>query len=180
MESRRVQNSTHYEGQFDEVGEAVPARVYPWTAGLVGGVIGGTVMLLVLLIDGLVSGNGIWYPINLIAATLLRNLQEAPAALTQFDPVGLIIGLLLHYILSLVLGLLFAVLLPTLHGSPVLWAVLIGPLMWIVATYLVLPVLNPSMALLIDWPAFLIGNFLFSLMLGWWISRTPKIRAETP
>ncbi|MBI3943272.1 MAG: hypothetical protein HY326_09690 [Chloroflexi bacterium] len=178
MITKQGNSGTRYSGRFDEVGGAFPSQVYPLSSGALGGALGGTAMVLVAILYGLVSGKGIWYPVNLIATVGLRELQRMPGeTLGQFHPDGLIFGLVVHYGMSLVLGVLFVLLLPTLPGFPVLWAVILGPAMWMVATFLVLPLVNPLMATLVDWPSFLIANVVFSLFMGWWIWRTPKIDA---
>lgn len=136
-------------------------------------------MVPVAWIYGLLSGHGIWYPVNLIAATLLRSWQQAsPEQLAGFNALGLALGLLLHIMVSLGLGFLFAVLLPTLPGRPEYWACLVGPILWFSAVYAVLPLLNPIMARSVDLPSFALANILYSLMLGFWVGGTPKIPAE--
>src|SRR5512142_2623176 len=103
----------------------VPALVYPYTAGIYGGLLGGLAMVPVALAYGVISGEGVWYPVNLVAATLIRSWQQAsPLQLEQFSLPGLLIALAIHIIVSVTLGFLFAVLLPTLPGTPILWAFL--------------------------------------------------------
>jgi hypothetical protein len=156
----------------------VPAEVYPYSAGLVGGLLGGLAMIPVALAYGLVSGHGIWYPVNLIAATLYPSWQQAsPAQLALFRPDGLLVGLLIHLLVALLLGLIFAVMLPALPRNPVFWALAVGPVLWAAATYAWLPLLNPVMARYIDLPSFAIANIIYSLVLGFWVIRTPKIAA---
>ncbi len=157
----------------------VPEMVYPYSAGVYGGLAGGLAMLPFAIAYGLMSGNGIWYPVNLIAATILHDWQSAtPAQLAQFSLAGLIVGLALHILTSTVLGLSFAVVLPTLPGSPVFWAIIVGPLLWAGAMFAGLPLLNPVMARLVDWFSFALANVCYSLILGILVARTPKIRAE--
>ncbi len=47
-----------------------PTHVYPYTAGMIGGLVGGVTMSIPALIYGFGSGYGPWYPVNLIAATI--------------------------------------------------------------------------------------------------------------
>ncbi len=156
----------------------VPATVYPYSAGVYGGLLGGLAMIPVAVLYGLMSGHGIWYPLNLIAATLIRSWQQSsPQTLTDFNPAGLAVGLAIHVLMSLSLGLLFAVLLPTLPGRPLFWAFLVGPILWFGAVYAGLPLLNPIMARQIDLPSFAIANILYSLCLGYWVDRTPRVPA---
>jgi hypothetical protein len=56
---------------------SVPEWVYPYRAGVVGGALGGLAMVGVALVYGLWSGHGVWLPVNLIGATIVRDLQGA-------------------------------------------------------------------------------------------------------
>ncbi len=157
----------------------IPTRVYPYSAGIVGGLAGGVGMIGVGLVYGLLSGRGVWYPVNLIAATLIRSWQTAsPEQLAQFNLGGLEFGLGIHLLMSMGLGLAFAILLPTLPGRPLLWAFVVGPILWAGAVFAGLPVLNPVMARLVDLPSFAVANIVYSLILGTWVARTPKVPAH--
>src|SRR5262249_33091552 len=46
----------------------LPVEFYPVSAGIIGGLWGGVAMAVLAVAYGLVSGHGIWYPINLLAA----------------------------------------------------------------------------------------------------------------
>ena len=157
----------------------VPAEVYPYSAGVYGGLLGGLGMIPFAIGYGLLSGHGIWYPVNLIAATIIRTWQQAsPAELAQFSLPGLVFGLLIHFAMSTGLGLTFAVLLPGLSGTPLFWAFIVGPILWVGAVFAGLPLFNPVMARLVDWPSFALANITYSLILGMWVARTYKIPAE--
>ncbi len=56
---------------------SVPEWVYPYRAGVVGGALGGLAMVVVALAYGIWSGRGIWLPVNLIGATIVRDMQSA-------------------------------------------------------------------------------------------------------
>jgi hypothetical protein len=161
-----------------EAGTPVAAdNIYPYGVGITGGLVAGAVMALAMALWGLLSGNGIWYPVNLIAATFLSDLQAAPAeTLAQFHPGGAVVGTLIHFTISAVLGLLFAILLPTLPGSSMFWALIVGPLLWVGAQYAILPAVNPRMDELVHQSTFVLAHLAYSLVLGWWVSRAPKIR----
>ena len=50
-------------------------------------------MIPVALVYGVLSGYGIWYPVNLIAATVFRSWQQAsPAQMAQFSLEGLLVA----------------------------------------------------------------------------------------
>src|SRR5579872_3918418 len=46
----------------------LPLEIHPISAGIKGGIAGSVAMAILAMIYGLASGNGIWYPINLLAA----------------------------------------------------------------------------------------------------------------
>ncbi len=158
--------------------EVWPEWVYPNSAGIAGGLLGGAGVAAVGLTYGLISGN-LWLPVNAVAATVLRDLQRrSPAELSQFDPVAVVVGLALHLAMSIGLGVLFTFILTTLPGRPLYWGPVIGPLLWVGATTAALPILNPVMAANVEWVSFGLANVLYGLILGWWIDRTPMHRVE--
>ena len=79
--------------------------------------------------------------------------------------------------MALALGLVFAVMLPALPWNPVFWALAVGPVLWATAIFAWLPLINPVMAKYIDLPSFAIANIIYSLVLGFWVIKTPKIAA---
>jgi hypothetical protein len=60
----------------------------------------------------------------------------------------------------------------------VFWAFAVGPILWAGAIFAGLPLLNPVMAKNIDLLSFAIANIIYSLVLGLWVIRTPKIEAK--
>jgi hypothetical protein len=166
------------ESEASQTSVAVPEWVYPYRAGVVGGALGGLAMIGVAGLYGLLTGVGLWLPVNLIGATLVRSLQDIPLErLAQFNLEALVIGLILHAFLSITLGLIFAALLPTLPGSPVVWSIVIGPLLWTIASVMILPMINPAMAQHVDHFSFFVAHAVYSVVLGLQIARTPKVRA---
>ena len=67
----------------------LPERVHPYTAGALGGATGGVVMAGTAVVYGLVSGHGIWYPVNLLAGMVLPGMaSETIQQVEQFNLVG--------------------------------------------------------------------------------------------
>lgn len=154
----------------------VSAHIFPVEAGIYGGALGGAAMVIVAIVYGVLSGNGVWYPVNLIAATVIRQWQSAPAeTFMQFNPTGLIFGAAIHIIVSVVIGVLFALLLPTLPGRPIFWAFIVGPVLWYGALIAALPLVNPVMAKYVDLPSFLVAHLVYSLVLGLSLERAPHV-----
>lgn len=170
-------NPLSQESQTIESGPPVAAdNIYPYRVGLIGGLAAGAVMALAMALWGLLSGNGIWFPVNLIAATLLRPLQSLPVEeLARFSLSGALVGSLIHFSISAVLGLLFALVLPTLPGSTFLWALIVGPLLWVGAQYAILPLVNPRMELLVSEPTFAVAHLAYSIVLGFYLTRADKL-----
>lgn len=155
-----------------------PEWVYPYSAGILGGLIGGLGVAGVGLGYGVYSGN-LWLPVNVVAAAILRNLQSQSAeVLARFDPAALIIGLLIHALMSISLGLMFAFILPALPGRPLYWGPVIGPLLWVGGYVAALPLLNPIMVRNLEINSFTIANILFGILLGWWMDRTPMVHVD--
>jgi hypothetical protein len=141
---------------------SVPALVYPYRAGLAGGAIGGLAMIAAVIGYTILSGRGAWL-LGLVSG---------------LNVTMLIAGLLLHAVISTGLGFVFTLLLPTLPGSPIVWSLTIGSLLWWLAGTLALPLLNPILGGAIDAPTFLIAHLAYGLALGSWIAQTPKVEAE--
>ena len=157
---------------------SVPAWVYPYRVGLIGGLCGGLAMVVVALVYGELHGS-VWLPVNLIGATLVRSLQTASLEqLSQFNAAGFAAGLSLHVGLSIGLGLVFALLLPTLPGPVLVWSVVIGSGLWILASLLTLPLLNPVMDVYVDRGSFFVAHVAYGFVLGLWIRRSPKIHVR--
>lgn len=169
-------DQTHVSDHHHE--KSVPAEVYTIRAGAIGGLLGGIAMGIVALIYGALWRGSPWLPVNVIAATVLRGLQSANLdQLMQFNATALVVGLAMHFVLAIALGILFALLLPTLPGSPVFWAIIVGPLLWIIATVITLPLVNPMGARVIDWPSFVGAHLAYGLVMGLYVVSTEKVPA---
>lgn len=157
----------------------LPEAVHPYSAGVKSGLAGGAVMAVVAVVYGVVSGKGIWYPINLLAAMLLPSIANlSPAEVGQFHAAAFIAGLAIHAAASILVGLFFAMLLPALPRSPLIWGGLVAPVMWSAAIYAFMDVLNPVMNSRVDWPWFIASQFAFGLTMGLVIMRAEKIPAR--
>jgi hypothetical protein len=169
-------NGLHLYGEDRQL--SVPAQVYTVRAGAIGGALGGVAMALVAIGYGAIWRSSIWLPINVLAATFLPELQSAgPDQLLAFNADALILGTLAHTVLAVGIGVLFALLLPTLPGTPVFWAVTVGPLLWVIATVLTLPLINPLGARIIDWPSFIVAHLVYGLVMGFYVAHTRKVPA---
>jgi hypothetical protein len=155
-----------------------PTAVYRYRAGAQGGLLGGMAMTVVAFVYGLVTGVGVWVPVNLIGATLVRELQGASfEQLQQFDYAAVVAGLLIHITMSVGLGLVFALLLPALPGRPLIWGAVLGPLLFTITSLAVLPIVNDVMARYLDWVSFAVAHVAYGLVLGAWIEHSRRVPA---
>ncbi len=119
----------------------LPVKVHPVSAGVKGGIVGGLVMPLPAMAYGLLSGHGIWWPVNLLAGMMLPGIGSmSDDELAQFHLTLFVLGLVIHAVVSLILGLIYGVLMPTLPNlrKPLAWGALLMPLLWTAVSYVAL------------------------------------------
>ncbi len=161
----------------------LPERVHPYSAGAKGGLAGGFAMIVPALLYGIISHHSPWYPVNLLAGMVLP-LPRMPdgsldvAALDQFRLSWIFIAIMIHATMSVGLGLLYGVLLPMLPGWPMLWGGIVAPLLWTGAIYGFMRVLNPALSNAVDWPSFVIAQFVYGIAVGWVVVRSEKVYSE--
>jgi hypothetical protein len=144
----------------------LPTEVQPISAGVRGGILGGVVMPVPAIIWGLVSGNGLWYPINLLAGMVLPGVGKmAVPELQQFHATLLLVAIVIHITMSIVIGLIYGVLLPTLPDVPraIAWGGLLMPIVWTAVSYLAMHAANPALPSLVSWPWFVVSQFVFGI-----------------
>jgi hypothetical protein len=158
----------------------IPEKIHPYSAGVKGGLFGAVTMTIPATIYGIVSGHGIFLPLNLLAGMVTTLPQTADGkpdilALQQFRWSWLIVGALIHGITSVSLGLMYGVILPMLPGRPILWGGLVAPLLWTGATYGFMGVLNPDLNQVVDWPSFVAAQFVYGLTVGIVVVRSEQV-----
>ena len=85
----------------DQVRAWLPLHTHPITAGLKGGLAGGVAMALLACAYGVVKAGSIWYPINLLAASVYaQSLKLGASQLNAFHPDSFAIALGLHALIS--------------------------------------------------------------------------------
>jgi hypothetical protein len=148
------------------------------SAGLLGGIGGGLVMPIPALLYGLVSGHGIWFPVNLLAAMIVPSIGQDVAALEPFNGQALIVGTLVHLALSVGFGLGYGLLvtrLPASVGGPLIWGGVLMPALWTGFSYGFMRVINPLMERNIDWPWFIASQMVFGLAAALVVVRSEQI-----
>lgn len=159
----------------------LPLEIHPISAGIKGGLAGSVAMAILAMAYGIFSQNGIWYPINLLAAGFLpASMTETTAQLAAFHPGVLAIAVPLHLITSLLVGLLYGAMLPMLPTQPIVLGGFIAPLMWSGLIYGILGIVNPVLNQRINWVWFVISQMGFGIVAGIVVSRTEKVRTSQP
>jgi len=157
----------------------LPIETYPISAGVRGGLAGGFAMAILAAAYGIVSGNGIWYPMNLLVAGLLPATGvETASQIGTFDLQHFLIAIPLHLLISLLVGLLYGVMLPMSPKRPILLGGIAVPLLWSLLIYGCLSVINPVMNQRIDWLWFVVSQIGFGMVAGLVVARREKIHTR--
>jgi hypothetical protein len=157
----------------------LPLEIYPVSAGVKGGLAGGVAMAVLAMLYGIVSGHGIWYPINLLSVGFFPTIRTT-AQIAAFNGTSLIIASMIHLVTSLLVGLLYGVALPMFPRHPILFGGVIAPVLWSGLLHSVLDVINPVMNQRIDWPWFVISQIAFGIVAGIVVSRQERISTWQP
>ena len=155
----------------------LPVETYPVSAGIKGSIAGGIAMALLAMLYGVLSGMGIWYPINLLAAGFFpESLMDTTAKIAAFHPSALFIAIAIHAITSLLVGLLYGAMLPMLPRRPILLGGVLAPLLWSGLLHSILDTVNPVLNKRIDWSWFVLSQIGFGLVAGFVVSRQGRVR----
>jgi hypothetical protein len=155
----------------------LPLETYPVSAGVKGGLAGSVAMAGLAMLYGFSSGNGIWYPVNLLVAGFFPGAVHATTAqIAEFRMSALLLAIPIHLITSLLVGLLYGVMLPMFPRRPILLGGLIAPIMWSGLLYTTLDIINPVMNQRIDWLWFVLSQVGFGVVAGVVVSLQQRIR----
>jgi len=160
----------------------LPLQVHPLSAGVKGGIVGGLVMPVSVLLYGLISRHGFWFPVNLLAGMVLPGVERmTDDELMQFRPALLLVAVVIHATMSVVFGLLYGVLLPTLPPihRPIAWGGLLMPLFWTAVSFSMMGIVNPLLQEGVSWPWFIFSQFLFGVVAALVVLRAQHLRPET-
>jgi len=152
----------------------IPAEVHPYSAGLLGGAVGGVGMAIIACLYGLLAHGSIWYAINLLAAAALPSLTNAgPEVLSTFQLSGFIVALLTHVIFSLFVGLMFAAILPMMPSRfTAFWGSFLAPVLWTALIASTLQLINPALNSKIAWGWFIASQIAYGLITGYIVAHS--------
>src|ERR1700686_2953274 len=166
----------HVHWMTEELHRArLPLEIYPISAGVKGGLAGRIAMAVLAMLYGIVSGHGIWYPINLLSAGFFpARTTIAQIAIFHWD--ALIIATILHLICSVLVGLLYGAALPMFPRRPILLGGVIAPVLWSGLIHSILDAVDPVLNQRIDWLWFVISQIGFGIVAGFVVSRQARVR----
>ncbi len=145
----------------------LPLEIYPISAGIKGGLAGGGAMAILASLYGLLSGNGIWYPMTLLVAGSSPSMaMETARQMGTFQLQTFLLAVPLHLLISMMVGLLYGAMLPMTPRRPILLGGLVAPVMWSGLIYGVLAFINPVMNQRIDWLWFVLSQIGFGIVAG--------------
>jgi hypothetical protein len=161
----------------------LPVEIYPISAGIKGGLAGGAVMALLAAAYGILSGNGIWYAMDLLVAGLFPAMAtETARQIGTFNVYRFLVAVPIHLLISLLVGLLYGAMLPMLPRRPILLGGFVTPLLWSGLIYGGLAFINPVMNQHIDWVWFVASQIGFGIVAGFVVAIQERIptRQRTP
>ena len=154
----------------------VPVEIQPYSAGIRGGLVGGIAMAVPALAYGLIAHRSLWYPINLLSGVVMPSLAHATVAdLRAFSLLALVIGTIVHGLVSVLVGLLYAVILPMLPRRHMLWGGVVAPLLWTGLLWAVLGIVDPMLNARVDWLWFVVSQIAFGLAVGVVVARAEPL-----
>lgn len=174
-ETRHPQVS-RVEWKTEELQRArLPLEIYPISAGVKGGLAGSVAMAILAVLYGVLSGHGVWYPINLLSAGFFP-ARATTQQIAAFHWDAFVIASILHLMCSSLVGLLYGVTLPMFPRRPVLLGGLIAPILWSGLIHIMLEALDPLLKQRIDWVWFVVSQIGFGIVAGIVVSRQERIR----
>ena len=157
----------------------LPLKTYPISAGVNGGIAGAVAMAVLACTYGLLKAGSIWYPINLLAATVYaQSVDLSPSQLDKFHFGPFAVAVFLHGIGSIFVGVLYGAMLPMFSRRPIVLGGLIGPVLWSGLLYSTIELLNPVLASHISWPWFIASQIAFGVVAGLVVMRQHRIPTD--
>jgi hypothetical protein len=165
-----------------ELARAVlPLETYPVSAGIKGGLLGSVGMAVLAVMYGVLKQKSIWYPINLLAATVYgqsQTMSAGPDTLYGFRLDSFLVACVIHLVTSTLVGLLYGAMLPMFPTRPILLGGVIAPVLWTGLLHSILGMLNPLLVEKIDWRWFIASQCAFGILAGLVVKRQHPRRTK--
>lgn len=151
-----------------------------WGRAVLAGLVASIVMGMWQMVAEAITGEGLFGPPVYIAATVLRDLQQAQggAGLGPVEPIGIVAGLMGHMMNSVLLALAFAAVAPRLTRSiaglvalGMVWGLAVYAVMWL----LIVPLVDPVLGRLHS-GVFLLGHLMWGATLAGILAWRPVVR----
>jgi len=152
----------------------LPLEVYPIRAGVKGGMAGSVAMAFLAVMYGIISGRGMWYAINVLAAGFFPG-RHALSQIGAFQWDSLLIASVVHLLVSLSVGLLYGATLPMLPRHPILLGGLVAPVLWSGLVHSFVELIDPTLNQEIDWVWFVFSQVGFGIVAGIVVSRQQRV-----
>ena len=154
----------------------LPLEIYPYSAGIKGGIAGGVAMGILALLQGIALHGSPWYTVNILAATAMPSLANADTAtLCSFILTAYIVAVFIHACASILVGLLYGIMLPMFPHYPAFWAAIVAPLLWTGLLWSSLSVINPVLDARIEWRWFILCQIAFGAVAGFVVNLTERV-----
>jgi hypothetical protein len=154
----------------------LPLETYPVSAGIKGGLVGGVAMAALACLYGVLKQGSIWYPINLLAATVYtQSLRFGDESLHAFHMDSLLLATLIHLLTSVLVGLLYGAMLPMIPRHPIFLGGVVAPILWSGLLRSMLDLINPLLKQRVDWWWFIASQFAFGIVAGLVVVRQRRI-----
>jgi hypothetical protein len=135
---------------------------------------GSVAMAVLAVMYGMISGRGMWYAINVLAAGFFPG-RHPMAQIGSFQWDSLLIASVLHLLLSISVGLLYGATLPMLPRHPILLGGLVAPILWSGLVHSFVELIDPQLDQQIDWLWFVLSQVGFGIVAGVVVSRQQRV-----
>ena len=154
----------------------LPLETYPVSAGIKGGLAGSVAMAALACLYGVLKQGSIWYPINLLAATVYtQSLKMEPGALHAFHLDSFLLATAIHLTTSVLVGLLYGAMLPMIPRHPIFLGGVVAPVLWSGLLRSMLDLINPLLKQRVDWWWFIASQFAFGVIAGLVVVRQQRV-----
>jgi hypothetical protein len=154
----------------------LPLETYPVSAGIKGGLAGSVAMAVLACLYGILRQHSLWYPINLLAATVYSQyLKMGSGSLYGFHLDSFLLATLIHIITSVLVGLLYGAMLPMIPRRPIFLGGVVAPILWSGLLRSMLDLINPLLGQRVDWVWFIASQFAFGIVAGLVVVRQQRV-----